>query len=130
MSMIFPNIMEKSTADVSSWSFGVSPPSLQKKMKNSCMGPSVLQQLKGQFSLEPRYFSHKRGEIDFVVQHGTEIIPTEVKGREDKSAPSFKHYVSEHSPEHVLRFSRRGYVTNEGITNLPLYLAPKTRELL
>lgn len=89
----------------------------------------ILQQLKGQFSLEPRYFSHKRGEIDFVVQHGTEIIPIEVKGREDKSAPSFKHYVSEHSPEHVLRFSRRGYVTNEGITNLPLYLAPKTREL-
>lgn len=89
-----------------------------------------MQQLKGQFSLEPRYFSHKRGEIDFVVQHGTEIIPIEVKGREDKSAPSFKHYAAEHSPEHALRFSRRGYVTNEGITNLPLYLAPKTRELL
>ncbi len=90
----------------------------------------VLQQLKGQFHLDPRYFSDKRREIDFVVQHGTEIIPIEVKGREDKSAPFFKHYVSEHTPEHALRFSRRGYVTNGRITNLPLYLTRKTRALL
>lgn len=54
----------------------------------------------------------------------------QVKGREDKSAPSFKHYVSEHTPEHALLFSRRGYVTNSRITNLPLYLARKTRALL
>ena len=90
----------------------------------------VLQQLKGQFQPEPRYFSDKRGEIDFVVQNGTEIIPIEVKGGEDKSAPSFKYYVSKYAPEHALRFSRRGYVVNGGITNLPLYLARKTRELL
>ncbi len=68
MSTIFPSIMGKSTADPSSWSFGVSPPGLQGK---------------GQFPLESRYFSDKRGEIDFVVQHGTEIIPIEVKGGED-----------------------------------------------
>lgn len=79
---------------------------------------------------EPRYFSDKRGEIDFVVQNGTEIIPIEVKGGEDKSALSFKYYVSKHTLEHALRFSRRGYVINGGITNFPLYLARKTRELL
>lgn len=40
----------------------------------------VLQQLKGQFEVEPRYFSDKNGEIDFVIQYGTEIIPVETKG--------------------------------------------------
>lgn len=50
----------------------------------------VLQQLRGQFEVEPRYFSDKNNEIDFVLQYGTEIIPIEAKGGEDKSAPSFK----------------------------------------
>lgn len=48
----------------------------------------VIQQLKGQSEMEPRYFSDKNGEIDFVLQYGAEIIPVEDKGREDKSAPS------------------------------------------
>lgn len=45
----------------------------------------VLQQLRGQFEVEPRYFSDKNSEIDFVLQYGTEIIPVEAKGGEDKS---------------------------------------------
>lgn len=90
----------------------------------------VLQQLRGQFDVEPRYYSDKNGEIDFVLQYGTEIIPIEAKGGEDKSAPSFKRYIAEHQPEHALRFSRRGYRKDGAITNLPLYLARKTRELL
>ena len=90
----------------------------------------VLQQLRGQFDVEPRYYSDKNGEIDFVLQYGTEIIPIEAKGGEDKSAPSFKRYIAEHQPEHALRFSRRGYRKDGAITNLPLYLARKTWELL
>lgn len=90
----------------------------------------VLQQLRGQFDAEPRYFSDKNSEIDFVLQYGTEIIPVEAKGGEDKSAPSFKRYISEHRPEHAIRFSKRGYRKDGYITNLPLYLACKTKELL
>ena len=89
-----------------------------------------LQQLRGQFEIDPRYFSDKNHEIDFVLQHGTEIIPIEVKSGEDKSAPSFKKYVADHQPEYALRFSKRGYRKDGYITNLPLYLARKTRELL
>ena len=90
----------------------------------------VLQQLRGQFDVEPRYYSDKNSEIDFVLQHGTEIIPLEVKAGEDKSAPSFKKYVNDHHPEHAIRYSKRGYRKDGTITNLPLYLARKTRELL
>ncbi len=90
----------------------------------------VLQQLRGRIAVEPRYFACKSGEIDFLLQHGTEIIPVEVKGGEDKSAPSFKKYIAEHSPEHAIRYSTRGYRTDGAITNIPLYLAPRTKDLL
>lgn len=90
----------------------------------------VLQQLRGQFEVEPRYYADKNSEIDFVLQYGTEIIPVEAKGGEDKSAPSFKRYIAQNQPEHALRFSRRGYRKDGSITNLPLYLARKTKELL
>ena len=90
----------------------------------------VLQQLRGQFDVEPRYYSDKNGEIDFVLQYGTEIIPIEAKGGENRSAPSFKRYIAGHRPEHALRFSKRGYRKDGSITNLPLYLARKAWELL
>lgn len=90
----------------------------------------VLQQLRGQFEVKPRYYSDKTGEINFVLQSGMKIIPVEVKGGEDRSAPSFKKYIAEHKPEHAIRFSRRGYRKDGDFTNLPLYLAHKTREML
>lgn len=90
----------------------------------------ILQQLQGQFEIAPRYYSDKNSEIDFVLQNGTDIIPAEVKAGEDKSAPSFKRYVAENHPAAALRFSKRGYRKDGDITNLPLYLVCKTRDLL
>lgn len=90
----------------------------------------VLQQLKGQFEVEPRYYSDRNGEIDFVVQNKMEIIPIEVKGGEDRSATSFKTYVANYAPEHAYRFSKRGYRKDGDFTNLPLYLVRKTKNLL
>ena len=90
----------------------------------------VLQQLYSQFSIPPHYYSERNGEIDFVIQHGTTIIPIEAKGGEDKSAPTFKKYVSDHQPEYAVRFSKRGYRKDGYITNMPLYLAVKMKELL
>ena len=66
----------------------------------------------------------------FVLQYGAEIIPIEVKGEEDKTAPSFKKYIADRQPEYALCFSKRSYRKDGYITNLPLYLARKTKELL
>lgn len=90
----------------------------------------VLQQLRGQFEVEPRYYSDKNVEIDFALQYGTEIIPIEAKGGEDKSAPSFKYYIAKNKPKYAFRFSMRGYRKDGAFTNLPLYLAHKMKELL
>lgn len=90
----------------------------------------VLQQLRGLFEVEPRYYSDKNAEIDFVLQYGSEIVPVEAKGGEDKSAPSFKKYIADNQPKYAIRFSRRGYRKDGAFTNFPLYLAQKTNELL
>ena len=90
----------------------------------------VLQQLKPQFDVAPRYYSTRYGEIDFLLQAGQQIIPVEVKGGEDKSAPTFKKYVAEKSPDTAVRFSEMGYMKNGAISNLPLYLASAAKRLL
>ena len=89
-----------------------------------------MQQLKIQFDVEPRYYSVRNEEIDFLIQRGQEIIPVEVKGGTDKSAPSFKKYIAEKSPKTAMRFSEMGYIKNGDITNIPLYLACKTLSLI
>ena len=90
----------------------------------------VLQQLRGKFDVMPRYFSSRNGEIDFVLQYGMDIIPVETKGGEDKSAPTFKKYVADNHPQYAVRFSKMGYRKDGNITNIPLYLVGKTKELL
>ena len=77
----------------------------------------ILQQFRGQFEVEPCYYSDKNSEIDFILQNGTEIIPVEAKGGEDKSVPSFRHYIADN-------------LKDGAITSIPLYLARKTKELL
>lgn len=61
---------------------------------------------------------------------GEDIIPIEVKAGEDKSVLSFKRDIAEHNPRQAIRFSKRGYRTDGSITNISLYLARKTKELL
>lgn len=90
----------------------------------------ILQQLRTLFACEPRYYSTKNSEIDFVLQAGSDIIPVEVKAGERKSAPSFKRYIADHNPKCALRFSKRSYQKAGAITNIPLYLARKINELL
>lgn len=90
----------------------------------------LLQQLKGQFQQEPRYFAAARSEIDFILQHGMDIIPIEAKGGADKSAPSFKRYITERKPKLAIRFSTRGYRQDGAFVNIPLYLASKLKDLI
>ena len=90
----------------------------------------VLQQLKSQYDVAPRYYSTRYGEIDFLLQDGQEIIPVEVKGGKSKSAPTFKKYISEKEPQTAVRFSEMGYLKNGMITNVPLYLASAAKRIL
>jgi hypothetical protein len=89
----------------------------------------VLQQIKSLYDVKPRYYSNRYGEIDFVIQDGQNVIPVEVKAGEDKSAPTFKRYITENNPATAVRFSERNYLQNGNITNIPLYLAGALKRL-
>ena len=90
----------------------------------------ILQQLRGQYEVEPCFFTDGRSEIDFLIQNGTEIIPVEVKGGKNKRAASFKSYIQNRRPQTAIRYSSRNYTTDGSITNLPHYLAGMTKELV
>jgi predicted AAA+ superfamily ATPase len=90
----------------------------------------VLQQLVGQFLIEPRYYAEKNKEIDFLVQYESDIIPIEVKGGSDKSAPSFKRFIEGEKPRLAIRFSLRGFEKTENFVNVPLYWAGKLKTII
>ena len=90
----------------------------------------ILHQLKHQYDLQPRYYSNRYGEIDYILQDGQNIIPIEVKAGEDKSAPTFKKYIADNKPKIAVRFSERGYIKNGNITNVPPYLASNLKKYI
>ena len=100
------------------------------QFKGALVENFVLQQLKDCFDLSPRYYSTRYGEIDFVIQNGSNIVPIEVKAGNNKSAITFKKYIKEKNPEIAIRFSEMNYVTDGKITNIPLYLAGALNRLI
>ena len=71
------------------------------------------------------------GRLDLLARDsGGRTVIIELKAGEAKDAPSFKKYVHWAKPQHAVRFSKRGYVQDGLITNLPLYLACRVKEFL
>lgn len=99
--------------------------------KGQLMENYVLQQLVPQMDFTPNYYTMGRDcEIDFIIQKNSSIVPIEVKAGHNKKATSFKRYIEKNNPEVAVRFSSNGYMKNGKITNIPLYLASKTMDLI
>jgi hypothetical protein len=91
----------------------------------------VLQQIRNLYDVEPKYYAPTATkEIDFILQDGTDIIPVEVKAGESVTAESFKNYINRYKPKKAVRYSKLGYEINDSFTNIPLYLAGRTRDLI
>ena len=71
----------------------------------------VLQQLISEAGIVPYYYSaqNSRGEIDFLVQGRTSVIPIEVKAEENLRAKSLR------------AFCDKDYREQDWMTNIPLY---------
>jgi len=90
----------------------------------------VVQQLKGLFETEPKYFTFAKHEVDFLLQSGERVIPVEVKASKNVSSASTKAYKEKFSPPLYVRFSALN-LKHDGVTlNIPFYLANKTKDLL
>ena len=60
-------------------------------------------------------------EIDFMIQHGTNIVPIEVKAEENLKSKSLSVFLQQHENMHGVRFSMSPYREQERMTNVPLY---------
>ena len=83
----------------------------------------VLQQLETIKNLSIYYWSsdNSRGEIDFLLQNDTEIIPVEVKAEENLQSKSLRSFIEKNPGLHGARFSMSGYRKQEWMTNFPLF---------
>ena len=90
----------------------------------------VLQQLIASEGIEPYYYSafNSSGEIDFMIQGKTSIIPLEVKAEENLRAKSLKAFCEKYHPKYAVRTSMSDYREQDRMTNIPLYNIYKIRE--
>ncbi len=81
----------------------------------------VMQQLLAS-GLTPYYWSNSRtpAEIDFIVQHGSRIVPVEVKAEENVRARSLAQFVKDNPQLKGLRISMKGYEDQGWMENIPL----------
>ena len=91
----------------------------------------VLQSLVRQFESSPRYWtSGNKAEIDFLVQYENAIIPVEVKSDVSITGKSLTIYNKEFQPEIRIRYSLKNLKYDEGLLNIPLFMADFTKKLI
>lgn len=92
----------------------------------------VLQQLVAMNLTEPYYFSteNSSGEIDFLLQGKTSVVPLEVKAEENLRAKSLKAFCDKYKPRYAVRTSMSDYREQEWMVNIPLYNIDRIREYL
>ncbi len=100
------------------------------QFKGALIENYVLQQIKNEFEVPPHYYSNKDKEIDFLIQNKSTIIPIKVKAGNNKKTSSFKKYIKDKKPEIAIRYSTMGYRKDGEITNIPLYLVNRTKDLI
>jgi len=84
----------------------------------------VLQSLLAQGFDLPRYWSSSgKAEVDFIIQHKTEIIPIEVKSGSNVKAKSLMEYEKAYNPSRMIRFSALNIQRQGKLVNLPIFLA-------
>lgn len=92
----------------------------------------VMQQLKTLEDIEIAYWISKSGnaEIDFVIQTDGYVIPVEVKAKTNLQAKSLKVYREKFKPEISIRTSLADFEINNGLYNIPLFMAGKFDEIM
>lgn len=98
---------------------------LFKEFKGAMAENFVLNALLAQGLELPHYWTLQgnKAEVDFIVPHGLEILPIEVKSDERISGKSFSVYNEKYHPTLRIRFSLRNVKRDANLLNLPIFLA-------
>ena len=91
--------------------------------KGSLTEQYVLGEIKSNYNVPITYWSNNAGqaEVDFVIQCKNEIIPIEVKAKENLQSKSLKVLAEKYKTKYNVRTSMADYKKNDWITNIPLY---------
>lgn len=94
----------------------------------------VLQAMKNQFEVVPRYWSQSNPpyEIDFLIQRENDIIPVEVKAETNTENKSLKKYKEKFADKTKLRvrFSLDNLKLDDDMLNIPLFLADQADRII
>ena len=85
----------------------------------------VLQSLMAQPDSDVPYYwtSGNTAEVEFVIQHGAEIVPIEVKADENVSGKSLTVYNEKYHPKFRVRFSSNNLQRNGNMLSIPSPMA-------
>ena len=101
------------------------------EFKGALAENTVLQSLLPQFDEIPYYWSSENNaEIDFLIQTASLIIPIEVKSESRVSGKSLSVYNVKFSPEIRIRFSMKNLKKENGLINIPSFLADWTKKII
>ena len=107
---------------------------LLREFKGAFAENYVLQALLPQLDVLPRYWTNQKPkyEVDFLIQVGNTLVPIEVKSGEVVHSSSLRYFAERHAETTPLRvrFSLRNLTLNEGVLNIPLYLAHRAVPLI
>lgn len=91
----------------------------------------VLQSLVRQYETPLRYWtSGNKAELDFLVQHENAIIPVEVKSDSSLRGKSLTLFNQKYKPLIRIRYSLRNLTQDEGLLNIPLFMADYTHKII
>lgn len=113
-------------AGLSAVSFGHKE-QLYSQFKGAFAENYALTALSRQFDVAPRYWMNDkpRHEVNFLLQAGETVLPVEVKSGETVKSASLRYYARKYPAETPLRMrlSLRNVSFDDGLLNIPLYLA-------
>jgi len=101
------------------------------EFKGALAENTVLQSLEPQFDEKPFYWtSGNKAEIDFLIQTASQIIPAEVKSEKRVSGKSLSVYNKKFAPEIRIRFSLNNLHHENGLINIPVFLADWSKKII
>ena len=101
-----------------------------KEYKGALAENYILQSLLANGIKRSRYWaSGNKAEVEFIVQHGMDVIPIEVKSGTSVTGKSLTEYNKKYSPSMRIRFSMLNLKRDDTLFNIPLFLADKVKYL-
>jgi uncharacterized protein len=101
------------------------------EFKGAIAENTILQLIEPQFDDKPYYWaSGNKAKIDLLLQTSSQIIPVEIKSENRVSGKSLSVYNNKYAPEIRIRFSMKNLHIENGLINIPSFLADWTKRII